>query len=757
VDIDRRKKSQFQKFPIDSLRSVRQKRTRGPQNDPELFVMNLVLAERQLREMERSGDLNTTRRAISEFVSALRSFISISRPQAAANVRYLAWELGQGMKDLPPWLSTYINGKRTKPTSAFYRDTLGSSERAWREAIALVNKTITNLRTPAADQLASEDVSDEAISTAGRLVRLARSADARPASETSYDSTDRDVKLVRLKASGFRGSPAEVEVDLTKNGKPVCVLLWGDNGVGKSTVVDSIEFATQARVDRSANFNSSLRPAVKNVAANAAEVTLDLSDGTTIRRILETNKAGRYAASTETIRPGFRIAPLVIRRADILRFLDTETLTRGTIFFDYFPDPEGGVGFRPDEELELLEEERFSLRVARADLARQLSTRYGVDYSIEYAPALHEFVESVVLAGTDLAAEDRWAGVDELTKAQIKSLRGVQARSKAIKTKLDRGVEKLNPVAYATQLDRIRPVLESIGADITASFLSITRADYVKKIHTLVGQSGPVSLDVIVELEGGQSAFPQQIFSEGYKDLIAFLFFLSVTKRAAEYGQARVLVLDDVLQSVDATIRLDAMSYVLDEFKDWQLIVTGHDRGWHSQLRSLFNARGVPVVDRVISGWDFSRGPLINISAWTTVATLRDAMNRGDDQATAGASGVLMEQIAQELSWRLGTSIQRKKEDRYTLADLWGGVYSVLRKIPVMTPVVTELNALIPLRNLVGAHYNAAAGSISSSDVQRLGRATLELYDATFCASCGGWVEKQGGSIGCKKGHIKLA
>lgn len=100
ADVDRRKKSQFQKFQIDSLRSVRQKRTRGAQNDPELFVMNLVLAERQLREMERSGDLNTSRRAISEFVSALRSFISISRPQSAAHVRYLAWELGQGMKDL---------------------------------------------------------------------------------------------------------------------------------------------------------------------------------------------------------------------------------------------------------------------------------------------------------------------------------------------------------------------------------------------------------------------------------------------------------------------------------------------------------------------------------------------------------------------------------------------------------------------------------------------------------------------------------
>jgi hypothetical protein len=63
-------------------------------------------------------------------------------------------------------------------------------------------------------------------------------------------------------------------------------------------------------------------------------------------------------------------------------------------------------------------------------------------------------------------------------------------------------------------------------------------------------------------------------------------------KKAAEFGQARILVLDDALQSADATIRQGVMSYVLDELKDWQLIIAGHDRAWQEQLREQFLQAG---------------------------------------------------------------------------------------------------------------------------------------------------------------------
>jgi hypothetical protein len=77
----------------------------------------------------------------------------------------------------------------------------------------------------------------------------------------------------------------------------------------------------------------------------------------------------------------------------------------------------------------------------------------------------------------------------------------------------------------------------------------------------------------------------------------------------------------------------------------------------------------------------------------------------------------------------------------------------VLRKMTSAQSVVTELNTLIPLRNLVGAHYNSDAGSISSTEVRRLGDASLDRYNLVFCETCDSWVEKQGSVIACRNGH----
>jgi hypothetical protein len=106
---------------------------------------------------------------------------------------------------------------------------------------------------------------------------------------------------------------------------------------------------------------------------------------------------GRDVPSSDEVRPGFRIAPVVVRRADILRFLDTDALTRGTVFFDYFPHPAQSLGEWPDEELKMLEEERFVLRVVRDDRARQLSELYPEeDRDFANSGILEKFVEELL-------------------------------------------------------------------------------------------------------------------------------------------------------------------------------------------------------------------------------------------------------------------------------------------------------------------------------------------------------------------------
>ena len=138
----------------------------------------------------------------------------------------------------------------------------------------------------------------------------------------------------------------------------------------------------------------------------------------------------------------------------------------------------------------------------------------------------------------------------------------------------------LNPVAYREQAEELRSSLTGIGDELTEAFRAVTQAPYVSRIDVFFGESGPVSLDLVLTLVNGRKCFPQQLFSEGYRDLLALLFFTTVAKEAAKRGQARILILDDVLQSVDSSVRRAAVEYLLTTFKRWQFIFTVHDRLW---------------------------------------------------------------------------------------------------------------------------------------------------------------------------------
>jgi recombinational DNA repair ATPase RecF len=733
------------------------RKSREDRRAPEIPAIGAVIAESEISQFGRQSDVKQLKKAVYAVVSLLENTSRHEPWRDRQQVRGLLGELVIGMEPDPPWLAKLIAAGASDVPARAVTAVTGLSHKNWQSSLATIRRAYEFATTPAVDRLPDSAPRESPLTTATRLAEAAKSTPptAQPALE--YPTTDVGVKLLSARVTGFRGSPASTEVDFMRKGQPMSVLLWGDNGTGKSTLIDGIEFALQARVDRSADFNSSLRAAVQNISVAECSASVTLSDGLSVSRSLTMETDGRFLASKEPVRPGFRIAPVVVRRADILRFLDTETLARGTVFFDYFPEPAGHIGFRPDEELRMLEEEQFSLRVARDDVARRLKAASGTKYDVANTADLERFLREELLPGDDrvISDEERWEQIDPAIRDLVVELRTTQTRMASIRKKVDRGVELLNPVAYRGQLARIKPVLESIAPELTQSFQRIARTPHVRALHTLVGYSGPVSLDVVVEFTNDVSAFPQQVFSEGYKDLIALLFFLAVTKRAHRSGQAPVLILDDVLQSVDSTVRLDVMDYILDEFGEWQLIITGHDRAWHAQLRELFNRKGIQVADRQIVRWDFEHGLVIREGAWNTVASLEDALERSDTQAIASVSGVLLEQISQELSWRLAASVQRRPGDRYTLGDLWPGVKKALKNTPAKD-VCDEIDQLIVIRNLMGAHYNDWAPAISDADVLRLATAAQVLYELTFCVKCHTWVERRGSAISCDKGDISL-
>ena len=289
--------------------------------------------------------------------------------------------------------------------------------------------------------------------------------------------------------------------------------------------------------------------------------------------------------------------------------------------------------------------------------------------------------------------------------------------------------------------EKLQNIMLEISPNVTTAFKKISRTnDYVRGIEIHVANQSDMSLDFTVVLENEEKISPVMLFSEANRDLLALLIYFEYIFYSVKFGQAKVLVLDDIFQSVDSTIRFKVMQYLIDRFYDWQIIITTHDRLWKEQLTQLFRNHSKPLFQFEIMSWSFKRGPRIVGSSNNFDEKLQKAMEVGSTADVCASAGYLLEYMCEKLSVILSTSIKRKYGDRYTIGDLWPGIFKELKKTQGKV-VFTELNDLLYLRNMVGSHYNEWSLSLSRAEANDFAKAVLDSYYLVCCRKCGRWIK----------------
>lgn len=255
-----------------------------------------------------SGDpsVKEHRRVIEGMYWLIRS---AARGPRLSTGRQMVYQLFESIPPTPDAIRRFVDGQRQiDPAALRHMTSLTVAE--WKDLLTEVRGVSTWIQTPPVERITYEDAGPLSLDVGARLARIAsKESGSTNATLPKYDDSEAGCRIAAITVSGFRGSPGTLTLDLTSGAKPVNVLLWGDNGVGKSTIVDGVEFALQGRVDRSSDFTSSLRPRVRNLSAPMATAQVTLSDGSTVERSLITNTAGRDVPSDISVRPGFRISP----------------------------------------------------------------------------------------------------------------------------------------------------------------------------------------------------------------------------------------------------------------------------------------------------------------------------------------------------------------------------------------------------------------------------------------------------------------
>ena len=137
--------------------------------------------------------------------------------------------------------------------------------------------------------------------------------------------------------------------------------------------------------------------------------------------------------------------------------------------------------------------------------------------------------------------------------------------------------------------------------------------------------NGP-SLNFEVDFHGKGTHPPHALHSEGHQDSMGVCLYLALAERLTK-GTVDLVILDDVVMSVDVDHRRQLCSVLASEFPDRQFLITTHDQAWASQLRTEDVVTSSNCTE--FFNWNIDAGPQINdeVELWDRIAS---DLKRGD-------------------------------------------------------------------------------------------------------------------------------
>lgn len=573
------------------------------------------------------------------------------------------------------------------------------------------------------------------------------------------------MKVSTLYIHSFRGIPNELTVDFTTSGKAMSTIIFGDNGSGKSTIIDALEFNLQGRICRTTvinNIHYTSPISFKYSPIIGAETKVIFDNGTVNNRgidvVFKSNETS-IRCDNKFLHKDFSLAPIVLRRNDIISYNMMPREKRQILFLSFLYSQyikmeeveKNGIYWENDPYITNLKEQYISLKKQRRDEVSKLAQLCKVKSNkvpFSSTEKLNAFVHQYLnIKGFKNVKGKRKAQYFSETPEQrlIRlSAEKIQVLNEQLKEVSTEAEKKINPNNYGVLIDQRKSAnaafINKASEYLKDSFKEVANIDYVDDIELEIGDATSASFEILVRLKNGKVTPPNRIFSEGNYDLLVLLLYVSLIRSCVNSGQQPVLILDDTLQSIDSTVRVRFMHYIVKACKNWQLIITCHDELWLNQLKYIFNLAGHPFKELRTHNWSFDRGPQIETVTKTGEdKSLLEAIGTNNKHIIASQAGVFLENICQKLSVSIPTSVHRVEGDKYTIGDLWPGIKKVLVKTE-LKELAEQLDLSLQVRNMLGCHANEWAAAMSESEVLSFAKQVQDLYDKTFCKKCHSWI-----------------
>lgn len=304
--------------------------------------------------------------------------------------------------------------------------------------------------------------------------------------------------------------------------------------------------------------------------------------------------------------------------------------------------------------------------------------------------------------------------------------------------------QRLHESMRKARQDVAQDVFDEIGAKV---------AQYYSAIHPESDECEVTTAPTIeVQRHSGGTAFvrgefasqtvkdPKWIYSDGHLDTVGICIFLALRRyRAKNLNDPKLMVLDDVVLSIDLGHARRLITLLRDEFKDHQLLIFTHNGLFARWCLGLMP--GIKKLD--VLGWTLETGPRISDYA-SSVDRLKEHAEKSSAKEIAMNLMSLMDEWLSECRFAFALSVPAKLGDEYTLTEIWEPFAKVIRDLARqfgdealhVAKLVDALQDLPRIRNMLAAHENEFAQEFPRATIVEIATNAILLLRSLYCAKC---------------------
>ncbi|MGP8024394.1 MAG: AAA family ATPase [Methanobacterium sp.] len=304
---------------------------------------------------------------------------------------------------------------------------------------------------------------------------------------------------------------------------------------------------------------------------------------------------------------------------------------------------------------------------------------------------------------------------------------------------------KISKIMYTEFSDikkrKIQEVYDTIKENVEHYYEILHPQESYEDINLGIDHNKKGSTNLRMTIFGKEDEDPRALSSEGHLDSLGLCIFLALFKKV--YKDFPLLVLDDVVTTMDSRHRENVCQLLFEEFTDKQFIITTCDGIWFEQLKAAQRVHNLSnkFKNYIIVKWDENSGPDIQPYKvrWEKIT---DNIDNGDKNCAGNEGRRYLEWLLKDICNRTMAKIPAKYSEKYEVGDLLEPAKSRLIELikdekfkENIENSFDKLNKTIMMGNLL-SHDNLMTGNVSIDEVKRFCSSIHEIDESLKCPTC---------------------